>query len=300
VKPATWKNKSVVIQDVRRSGSKGQESQGLPTAKAIEIRGLQTTGVTLNAFMRLPPYGTHTKEQWARVKAIRDPGVVELVAVPEIQSKALAVTGISPKDDEQAMAISAILDPDVDFVALTGPAGCGKTLLAVAVALHLERIGMIREVVYTRITIPFGEDMGFLPGDIDEKMAPWAGPLADALDVLEGSNRRKASTASLRAKVKVMPMNYVRGRTYASRVLIIDEAQNLTPKQMKTLVTRAGVGTKVICTGNTQQIDSPYLSEGSSGLTYVCERMRGVDCFVHVPLKEGHRSRLATIAENQL
>ncbi|MBW8906874.1 MAG: PhoH family protein, partial [Betaproteobacteria bacterium] len=158
----------------------------------------------------------------------------------------------------------------------------------------------------TRVTVPLGEDIGFLPGTEEEKMTPWMGALEDNLDVLNttdesGGEWGRAATRDLvRSRIKVKSLNFMRGRTFVNKWLIIDEAQNLTPKQMKTLVTRAGPGTKVVCLGNIAQIDTPYLTEGSSGLTYVVDRMKDWSHAGHVTLARGERSRLADHAAEVL
>ena len=161
------------------------------------------------------------------------------------------------------------------------------------------------EIIMTRVTIPLGEDIGFLPGTEEEKMEPWMGALMDNLEVLtksgEGGNWGRAATNDLlRNRIKIRSLNFMRGRTFLNRFVILDEAQNLTPKQMKALVTRAGPGTKLVCLGNIAQIDTPYLTEGSSGLTYVVDRFKGWDHSGHVTLMRGERSRLADHAAEAL
>ena len=157
------------------------------------------------------------------------------------------------------------------------------------------------EIIMTRVTVPVGEDIGFLPGTEEEKMTPWMGALEDNLEVLNkgdegGDWGRQATNDLIRARIKIKSLNFMRGRTFINKYIIIDEAQNLTPKQMKTLITRAGPGTKMICLGNIAQIDTPYLTEGSSGLTYVVDRFKGWNHSAHVTLQRGERSRLADYA----
>jgi len=162
------------------------------------------------------------------------------------------------------------------------------------------------EIIMTRVTVPVGEDIGFLPGTEEEKMGPWMGALEDNLEVLNKSDEtagdwgRAATSDLLRNRIRIKSLNFMRGRTFLSKFLIIDEAQNLTPKQMKTLITRAGPGTKVICLGNIAQIDTPYLTEGSSGLTYVVDRFKGWQHAGHITLQRGERSRLADHAAEVL
>jgi PhoH-like ATPase len=217
------------------------------------------------------------------------------------------VWGITARNREQNFALNLLMNPDVDFVTLLGQAGTGKTLLTLAAGLtQTLESKLYSEIIMTRVTVPVGEDIGFLPGTEEEKMTPWMGALEDNLDVLnksddEGGEWGRAATRDLiRSRIKVKSLNFMRGRTFINKFLIIDEAQNLTPKQMKTLITRAGPGTKVICLGNIAQIDTPYLTEGSSGLTYVVDRFKGWPHSGHVTLQRGERSRLADHAAEVL
>jgi PhoH-like ATPase len=210
------------------------------------------------------------------------------------------VWGITARNREQNFALNLLMDPEIDFVTLLGQAGTGKTLLTLAAGLmQTLEFKVYSEIIMTRVTVPVGEDIGFLPGTEEEKMTPWMGALEDNLDVLmrtddEAGDWGRAATADLiRNRIKVKSLNFMRGRTFINKFLIIDEAQNLTPKQMKTLITRAGPGTKVVCLGNIAQIDTPYLTEGSSGLTYVVDRFKGWSHSGHVTLLRGERSRLA-------
>ena len=217
------------------------------------------------------------------------------------------VWGINAKNKEQNFALNLLLDPDIDFVSLLGQAGTGKTLLTLASAMEqvLDK-KIYSEIIMTRVTISVGEDIGFLPGTEEEKMTPWMGALEDNLDVLNTSDGsagdwgRSATQDLIRSRIKIKSLNFMRGRTFLKKFLIIDEAQNLTSKQMKTLITRAGPGTKVVCLGNIAQIDTPYLTEGSSGLTYVVDRFKGWDHNGHVTLMRGERSRLADYATETL
>jgi PhoH-like ATPase len=206
------------------------------------------------------------------------------------------VWGVTARNREQNFALNALMNPEIDFVTLLGQAGTGKTLLTLAAGLtQTLEDKTYSEIIMTRVTVPVGEDIGFLPGTEEEKMNPWMGALEDNLDVLNktddeaGEWGRAATRDLIRSRIKVK-----------SPFLIIDEAQNLTPKQMKTLITRAGPGTKVVCLGNIAQIDTPYLTEGSSGLTYVVDRMKGWSHSGHVTLMRGERSRLADYAAEAL
>jgi len=210
------------------------------------------------------------------------------------------VWGITARNREQNFALNLLMNPDVDFISLLGQAGTGKTLLTLAAGLMLTlEFKVYSEIIMTRVTVPVGEDIGFLPGTEEEKMNPWMGALEDNLDVLNktdddaGEWGRAATRDLIRSRIKVKSLNFMRGRTFINKFLIIDEAQNLTPKQMKTMVTRAGPGTKVVCLGNIAQIDTPYLTEGSSGITYVVDRFKGWTHSGHVTLQRGERSRLA-------
>ncbi len=210
------------------------------------------------------------------------------------------VWGITARNREQNFALNLLMNPEIDFVTLLGQAGTGKTLMTLAAGLMLTlEFKVYTEIIMTRVTVPVGEDIGFLPGTEEEKMNPWMGALEDNLDVLNktddeaGEWGRAATRDLIRSRIKVKSLNFMRGRTFINKLLIIDEAQNLTPKQMKTLITRAGPGTKVVCLGNIAQIDTPYLTEGSSGLTYVVDRFKGWGHSGHVTLQRGERSRLA-------
>jgi PhoH-like ATPase len=218
-----------------------------------------------------------------------------------------AIWGITARNREQNFVLNLLLNPEIDFVTLLGQAGTGKTLLTLAAGLvQTLETKLYTEIIMTRVTVPVGEDIGFLPGTEEEKMMPWMGALDDNLDVLnksseEGGEWGRAATRDLiRSRIKIKSLNFMRGRTFLNKYLIIDEAQNLTPKQMKTLITRAGPGTKVVCMGNIAQIDTPYLTEGSSGLTYVVDRFKGWSHSGHITLQRGERSRLADHAAEVL
>ncbi|BBD80020.1 PhoH family protein [Aerosticca soli] len=217
-----------------------------------------------------------------------------------------AVWGITARNREQNFALNVLMDPDVDFVTLLGTAGTGKTLLALAAGLaQVMDMQRYREIIMTRATVSVGEDIGFLPGTEEEKMTPWMGALTDNLEVLahpeEGGSWARAATNDLLAsRIKIRSLNFMRGRTFLSRYLIIDEAQNLTSKQMKTLITRAGPGTKIVCLGNVEQIDTPYLTETTSGLTYAIDRFKDWEHSAHITLRRGERSRLADFASEAL
>ena len=216
------------------------------------------------------------------------------------------VWGIMARNREQNFALNLLMDPEVDFVTLVGQAGTGKTLLTLAAGLaQTLEDQRYSEIIMTRVTIPVGEDIGFLPGTEEEKMTPWMGALMDNLEVLtqseHNSDWERAATQDLLSKrIKIRSLNFMRGRTFLNKFIILDEAQNLTSKQMKTLITRAGPGTKVVCLGNIAQIDTPYLTETNSGLTYVVDRFKDWAHSGHMTLTRGERSRLADYASEVL
>ncbi|MGA8278743.1 MAG: PhoH family protein [Rhodanobacteraceae bacterium] len=235
-----------------------------------------------------------------------DNGKATLEIVEDFRGGSHTVWGICARNREQNFALNALMDPDIDFVTLLGTAGTGKTLLALAAGLaQVMDQQRYREIIMTRATVSVGDDIGFLPGTEEEKMTPWMGALTDNLEVLtspqEGGAWGRAATNDLLAsRIKIRSLNFMRGRTFLGRYVIIDEAQNLTPKQMKTLLTRAGPGSKMICLGNVEQIDTPYLTETTSGLTYAVDRFKDWDHSAHVTLRRGERSRLADYASEKL
>ena len=243
---------------------------------------------------------------YARVTEIRGNTAV-LKTLRDFNHLKNAVWGVTTRNREQNFAMNLLTDPDVDFVTLTGTAGTGKTLMALAAGLtQVLDDRRYTEIIVTRATVSVGEDIGFLPGTEEEKMGPWMGALDDNLEVLgktdtnAGEWGRAATSELIRSRIKIKSMNFMRGRTFLNKYLIIDEAQNLTPKQMKTLITRAGPGTKIVCMGNLAQIDTPYLTEGSSGLTFAVDRFKGWPHGGHITLARGERSRLADFASEVL
>jgi len=243
---------------------------------------------------------------YARVTEIRGKTAV-LRTLKDYGHLKNGVWGVTTRNREQNFAMNLLMDPEVDFVTLTGTAGTGKTLMALAAGLtQVLDDRRYTEIIMTRATVSVGEDIGFLPGTEEEKMGPWMGALDDNLEVLgktdsgAGEWGRAATNELIRSRIKIKSMNFMRGRTFLNKYVIIDEAQNLTPKQMKTLVTRAGPGTKIICMGNLAQIDTPYLTEGSSGLTFAVDKFRGWPHSGHITLARGERSRLADFASDAL
>jgi PhoH-like ATPase len=269
------------------------------------ITGPSVLGMLVNQFVyQENPDGS--TPFYAQVKEINGKTAL-LQTLRDFSHQKNNVWSVTARNREQNFALNLLMNPDVDFITLLGQAGTGKTLLALAAGLEqVLDSKRYNEIIITRATVPVGEDIGFLPGTEEEKMQPWMGAFDDNLEVLHrnednsGEWGRAATQELIRSRIKVKSMNFMRGRTFVSKFVIIDEAQNLTPKQMKTLVTRAGPGTKIVCLGNIAQIDTPYLTEGSSGLTYVVDRFKGWRHGGHVTLARGERSRLADHAADAL
>jgi PhoH-like ATPase len=218
----------------------------------------------------------------------------------------LNVWGVSPRNIEQRFAMDLLLDPTVSLVTLTGMAGTGKTLLAIAAGLSMVADQQLyRRLVVSRPIFPLGRDMGFLPGDVSEKLNPWMKPIFDNLEFLLGDNKKRGGQPSYQSLldqniIEVEPLTYIRGRSLPEQFLIVDEAQNLTPHEAKTVISRAGEGTKVVLTGDPYQIDNPYVDTTSNGLSYVVERLKKSAITAHVTLKKGERSELAALAAQLL
>ncbi len=249
---------------------------------------------------------THGGDGFEGIVLERSGHDAKVTAAHDYRADGSSVWGIHARNREQNFALNLLMDPEVDFVTLLGTAGAGKTLLALAAGLNQTlEAKRYREIVMTRATVSVGEDIGFLPGTEEEKMTPWMGALMDNLEVLTdtdvaGEWGRAAAQDLIHNRVKIRSLSFMRGRTFLNRYIIIDEAQNLSRKQMKTLITRAGPGTKMVCLGNIGQIDTPYLSETTSGLTYVVDRFKGWHHGGHVTLQRGERSRLADFATERL
>ncbi|MCF8198897.1 MAG: PhoH family protein [Sulfuritalea sp.] len=296
------------------SHGKGLESWKKDSRTYYRIKGPLCPEMLVNEFVWQD--GPQPLQAWVKVGSGR---TAELETLTDFSHARNAVWGVTARNREQNFALNLLMNPEIDFVTLLGQAGTGKTLLTLAAALtQTLESKAFSEVIITRVTVPVGEDIGFLPGTEEEKMTPWMGALEDNLEVLNkpaespagtpgshagnyGGDWGRAATMDLiRNRIKIKSLNFMRGRTFMNKFLIIDEAQNLTPKQMKTLITRAGPGTKVVCLGNIAQIDTPYLTEGSSGLTYVVDRFKGWPHSGHVTLQRGERSRLADHAAEVL
>ncbi len=284
--------------------AKGMESWTQGGQTFYRVSGPMVPVLMVNQFVYLEAPGV--SPWYGKVTEITGKHAV-LKTVKDYTNPKNGVWGVTARNREQNFALNLLMDPDCDFVTLTGSAGTGKTLMTLAAALsQVLDDRRYTEVIVTRVTVPVGEDIGFLPGTEEEKMSPWMGALDDNLEVLARSDNsagewgRAATNELVRSKIKIKSMNFMRGRTFLNKFVIIDEAQNLTPKQMKTLITRAGPGTKIICMGNLAQIDTPYLTEGSSGLTYAVDKFKGWPHSGHVMLARGERSRLADFASEVL
>jgi PhoH-like ATPase len=286
--------------------SKNMESWKQEGRTFYRLRGPKARAWFPNLFMYINGAGGERAFEAVVRKIEADSAVIEVVK--DYASERNRVWGIAARNREQNFAFNLLMDPEVDFVSLLGQAGTGKTLLTLAAALtqtiEQKRYG---EIIMTRMTVPVGEDIGFLPGTEEEKMGPWMGALEDNLDVLQetatqehGAWGRAATHDLLRSRIRIKSLNFMRGRTFLKKFLIIDEAQNLSPHQIKTLVTRAGPGSKVVCLGNIAQIDTPYLTETTSGLTYIVDRFKQWEHSGHITLQRGERSRLADYASEIL
>ena len=282
-----------------------QENKNGQSATFYRVTGPFVPSMLVNQFIFLEPKNGEAPF-YGQVKQINGKTAV-LQTLRDFSHNKNSVWGVTARNREQNFALNLLMNPECDFVTLLGQAGTGKTLLALAAGLaQVLETKLYNEIIVTRVTVPVGEDIGFLPGTEEEKMSPWMGAFDDNLEVLNKSDSdggewgRAATQDLIRSRIKIKSLNFMRGRTFVNKFLIIDEAQNLTPKQVKTLVTRAGPGTKILCLGNIAQIDTPYLTEGSSGLTYVVDRFKGWSHSGHVTLARGERSRLADHASEVL
>jgi PhoH-like ATPase len=254
---------------------------------------------TPNRYALLRPVGSDKGTALARVDA-------HGTALVALQGPAEGLCGIRPRNKEQYYAIDALLDPRLQLVTLMGKAGTGKTLLAMAAAMHTTlKHKQYRGILVARPVVPLGRDLGYLPGDIESKLEPWMKPIADTIDFLldlGGAIRDHGdATALLRSGlIEIQPLAYIRGRSIAHRYVVIDEAQNLTPLEVKTIITRIGDEAKVVLTGDPHQIDNPYVDANSNGFTYLVNRFRARPIATHVTLRKGERSPLAELAANLL
>ncbi len=281
-----------------------------------EVTGDFADGLRINQFVQSD--NATGKQFVGRVKG-REGRKTTIVVPRNYIAPESAVWGICARNREQSYALNLLMDPSVDFVTLLGPAGCGKTLLTLAAGFEQvigKSLKRYRKILFTRTPIPVGEEIGFLPGTEEEKLFPWMGAFTDNLDVLIHNgkwNKKKREDESeitpsqeegiretIMKKVEIKSLTFMRGRSFSNTFLIVDEAQNLTPRQMKMLVTRPGNGTKVVVLGNLDQIDTPYLTAGGSGLAYVVDRFKKYPHGGHLILPEGERSQLANYANEVL
>lgn len=280
----------------------------LPVAKAIlddyeknrfmQLANAETLGIHPNEYVIVHEENNDRRRLLGRYSRVKM-GIVPLIPMRE------GIWGIYPKNMEQQFALDALLNDDIKLVSLVGKAGTGKTLLAIAAGLEMT----INQEKYSRLLVsrpiqPMGKDLGYLPGDVNDKLGPWMQPIFDNMDFL--FDQRRAGTNSSyvdlmdHGLLHIEPLTYIRGRSIPGQYLIVDEAQNLSPHEVKTIVTRAGEGTKIILTGDPQQIDSPYLDETNNGLAYVVERLKGEDIIAHTTLTVGERSQLSETASKLL
>ena len=297
-----YRGMQALPEDFWETQTHGLESWTQENRTRYRIRGALCAKLLINEFVHLD-----TPEPFSAIVREISGNCAVLETLIDYTHPKHNVWGITARNREQNFALNLLMDPEIDFVSLLGQAGTGKTLLTLAAGLtQVLDEKRYQEIIMTRATVSVGEDIGFLPGTEEEKMAPWMGALEDNLEVLShtgttGGDWGRAATQDLiRNRIKIKSLNFMRGRTFLNKFLIIDEAQNLTPKQMKTLITRAGPGAKVVCMGNIAQIDTPYLTEGSSGLTFAVDRFKGWAHAGHVTLQRGERSRLADYAAEML
>lgn len=227
-----------------------------------------------------------------------DGSVIPLISPTE------SIWGIHPRNVEQSFALDCLLNDEISFVSLVGKAGTGKTLMAIAAGLYktLDE-GRFQRLLVSRPIFPMGRDIGYLPGDVEQKLNPWMQPIFDNVEYLMGADKKAAGRAQElinQGMLNIEPLTYIRGRSIPNQYLIVDEAQNLTPHEIKTIITRAGQGTKIVLTGDCFQIDNPYVDSSNSGLTYSVERFKGHKISAHVSLQKGERSELAELAANIL
>ena len=265
--------------------------------KKIEIKEIKIEDVVSNEFFLLKSNSSNSSALAFYNQSLQ---LLELIA-PKLKEK--SVWGIKPRNKEQIFSMHLLLNPEIKLVALVGKAGTGKTLLALAAGLNqvLDE-ELYKKLVVSRPIFPLGKDLGFLPGDVEAKLSPWMGPIFDNLDFLVQSGSDEYNYKYLLDKkiVELEPLTYIRGRSISNQYLIVDEAQNLTPHEIKTIITRAGENTKIVLTGDPYQVDTPYLDATNNGLIYVVEKFKNIDIFGTITLIKGERSQLAELASNLL
>jgi len=295
-----YENDRVLIKDLYT----GMIELTVPSEK---IAAFRTNGeLPLNGGMQYFPneYCTLLDETNPKKTALGKMDATATKLVPILDCRD-GVWGIKPRNREQHFAFDALLDDQVKLVTLMGKAGTGKTLLAMAAGLKRTVLDReFRRLVVARPTISMGKELGFLPGSLDEKLAPWMQPIHDALEMLSdlnmGHEHRRSGDLMRSGSIVVEALSYIRGRSIANQFMIIDEAQNLTPLEAKTIITRVGSGTKIIFTGDPYQIDNPYVDSSSNGFNYVVSKFRTQPIAAHIELQKGERSELAELAANIL
>lgn len=265
----------------------------------LQLDDKERKGVYPNEYLVVHETGNPQRRMLGRVYDKKN-GIVPLIKPRE------GVWGIYPKNIEQQFAFDALLNDEIKLVSLVGKAGTGKTLLAIAAGLEctIARQAFSR-VLVSRPIVPMGRDLGFLPGDVNEKLGPWMQPIFDNIDYLFGNQRANNQVTTWdelinQGLLHVEPLTYIRGRSLPNQFMIVDEAQNLTPHEIKTIITRAGEGTKIVLTGDSEQIDNPYLDSLNNGLVYCIDRLKGEPIVAHTKLQQGERSPLSEIASELL
>jgi PhoH-like ATPase len=277
-----------------------QDVDSFYAGEEVVLQPSQSKGIYANEFLMLISNSNEKTTALARFEREGAP----LKAIKDFKSNGSSqgVWGVRPKNKEQNYALDLLLDPNIPIVTLVGKAGCGKTLLAVAAGLE-QVLG--KEPKYDRIVIsrpvqPMGKDIGFLPGSLEEKMAPWLAPIQDNLEFLMGNDKENLNMYLDKGRIQVEALTYIRGRSISKSYIIIDESQNLTSHELKTIITRVGEETKIILTGDIEQIDNAYINETSNGLAYAVEKFKSYDLSGHVTLLRGERSQVATLASKIL
>ncbi len=276
----------------------GERLKEYETNRFLLLDEDEQMGVFPNEYFILQEFHNNRRRLLGRYHQAKK-GIVPLISLRE------GIWGIYPKNVEQQFALDALLNDEVKLVSLVGKAGTGKTLLAIAAGLEKTIAqGKYSRLLVSRPIQPMGRDLGFLPGDVNEKLAPWMQPIFDNMDFLFTQNRTHSGSSYEelinQGILHIEPLTYIRGRSIPGQYLIVDEAQNLSPHEVKTIITRAGEGTKIVLTGDCQQIDSPYLDETNNGLAYVVDRLKTEDIIGHSTLKIGERSALSEIASKLL
>jgi PhoH-like ATPase len=282
----------------------GMMEMAVSPAKIAEFRA--KSELTLDDGKKYFPneYCTLTDESNTKKAALSKVDATGTKLIPIIDCRD-GIWGIKPRNREQHFALDALLDDRIKLVTLMGKAGTGKTLLAMAAGLkRVVNDREFRRLVVARPTISMGKELGFLPGSLEEKLAPWMQPIHDALEMLSdlnmGHDHRRSGDLMRSGAIVVEALSYIRGRSIANQFMIIDEAQNLTPLEVKTIATRVGSGTKIVFTGDPYQIDNPYVDSSSNGFNYVVSKFRDQAIAAHIELQKGERSELAELAANIL